>query len=294
MFLRRYFEAYHDIVIAPRDPRTQQWPLMSSPFIPVAIVALYVWFVKYKGPQLMENRKPFDLKWVLIIFNAIQVAINLYIFILGITLAYGFGPYSYRCQPVDYSWSNTAITVAFGSYLYYIVKIVDLLDTIFYVLRKRDRQISFLHVYHHGGMVIIVYAGICYFPGGNSVFLGALNTFVHVVMYSYYLVTAWNPNYKNRLWWKKHLTQMQMIQFLMIIIHTSQLIWEDCGYPRWTIFILLPQNIFMLALFWDFYRSNYLGKRRSSSKDGTQEIEEEKKSQNNNACAVQSKSTKQE
>ena len=31
----------------------------------------------------------------------------------------------------------------------FYTKLVDLLDTIFFVLRKKSNQISFLHVYHH-------------------------------------------------------------------------------------------------------------------------------------------------
>lgn len=42
--------------------------------------------------------------------------------------------------------------------------------------------------------------------------MGALNSFVHVVMYSYYLLTALNPKYKNNLWWKKYITQLQIVR----------------------------------------------------------------------------------
>jgi hypothetical protein len=36
---------------------------------------------------------------------------------------------------------------------------------IFFVLRKKDKQISFLHVYHHASQVIFTWACLKYLPG---------------------------------------------------------------------------------------------------------------------------------
>lgn len=50
-------------------------------------------------------------------------------------------------------------------WLYYIAKLTELLDTVFFVLRKKDRQISFLHMYHHTLMPICAFIGLKYFAG---------------------------------------------------------------------------------------------------------------------------------
>jgi len=42
-------------------------------------------------------------------------------------------------------------------WLYYIAKITELLDTVFFVLRKKQRQISFLHLYHHTLMPVCAF-----------------------------------------------------------------------------------------------------------------------------------------
>lgn len=47
--------------------------------------------------------------------------------------------------------------------------------------------------------------------GGHSTFFGLLNTFVHIVMYSYYLFSALGERYQKFLWWKKYLTALQMV-----------------------------------------------------------------------------------
>lgn len=50
-------------------------------------------------------------------------------------------------------------------WLYYMCKITELLDTVFFVLRKKQNQISFLHLYHHTLMPICGFIGIKYFAG---------------------------------------------------------------------------------------------------------------------------------
>lgn len=59
-----------------------------------------------------------------------------------------------------------------GVYVYFLAKISELLDTVFFVLRKKDRQISFLHMYHHTVMPMISWGATKYYPGGHGTFIG--------------------------------------------------------------------------------------------------------------------------
>jgi elongation of very long chain fatty acids protein 7 len=59
------------------DPRVDGYPLMSSPLPTIAIIALYIYFVKNLGPRLMKDRKPLELKGIITVFNLFQVAANL-------------------------------------------------------------------------------------------------------------------------------------------------------------------------------------------------------------------------
>lgn len=52
---------------------------------------------------------------------------------------------------------------------------------------------------------------IHYFAGGHSTFFGLLNTFVHIIMYTYYMLAAMGPQMQKYLWWKKYLTALQMV-----------------------------------------------------------------------------------
>lgn len=59
-----------------------------------------------------------------------------------------------------------------GVYIYFLAKISELLDTVFFVLRKKERQISFLHMYHHTVMPMISWGATKYYPGGHGTFIG--------------------------------------------------------------------------------------------------------------------------
>jgi hypothetical protein len=37
-------------------------------------------------------------------------------------------------------------------WLFYISKFVELLDTVFFIMRKKFNQVTFLHVFHHGSL----------------------------------------------------------------------------------------------------------------------------------------------
>ncbi|XP_025158806.1 elongation of very long chain fatty acids protein AAEL008004 [Harpegnathos saltator] len=143
-----------------------------------------------------------------------------------------------------------------------MLKVTDLLETFFFVLRKKLSQVNFLHVYHHCGMVILAWVGTKYYPGGHCTFIGVINTLVHSTMYTHYLLSTMKIDTKS---WKKHITQLQILQFVIIAYHTSQLLWTDCGYPRWIALVLLPQQVFMIVLFAEFYYNAYSKKKPASA-----------------------------
>lgn len=42
----------------------------------------------------------------------------------------------------------------------------------------------------------------------------------------------------------------------MAFLHSAQLLYTDCGYPRWSVCFTLPNAIFFYMLFNDFYKVN--------------------------------------
>ncbi|CAG4936663.1 unnamed protein product [Colias eurytheme] len=266
LLIRKLFVGYNFLFDELADARTKEWPLLAKPYLGISMLALYLVFVFKWGPQWMKNRKPFNLERTLIVYNAIQVVACAYLFIAGVRI--WTSKYKWICEPVDPTNSESALAMANLVYYYFLLKIIDLMDTIFFVLRKKFNQVSFLHVYHHTGMVILSWGAATYFPGGHGTMVGVINTFVHVVMYSYYLLTVAFPSVKNSLWWKKYITQLQIIQFFHNVVHMGSIIFvPNCGFPRWTAALFLPQNTFMLILFLDFYIKSYVRKPKAKKEE---------------------------
>lgn len=69
------------------------------------------------------------------------------------------------CEPLDFSDTYDGITAAKLCYCYMMLKMLDLLDTLFFVLRKKANQVSFLHVYHHVAVLAASYFGVSFAPG---------------------------------------------------------------------------------------------------------------------------------
>ncbi|KAJ8954317.1 hypothetical protein NQ318_005904 [Aromia moschata] len=73
------------IITIMKDPRTSDWPLMHSPVPTVIMVLGYLYVILFLGPRMMENRKPFKLREVLIVYNGAQVLYSLFMLYETIT-----------------------------------------------------------------------------------------------------------------------------------------------------------------------------------------------------------------
>lgn len=263
--IKAIVHGYHYLNDEVSDPRTKDWFLIGSPWGCIVILASYLYFVYTLGPRLMETRQPYKFDRLMQIYNAMQIVLNARLLYKALTLAW-LWDYSYICEPVDFSNEPKPVEIAATVWFYFMVKVFDLLDTVFFVLRKKQNQVSFLHVYHHAGMVLGSWGAAKYLPGGHVTFLGLVNAFVHMVMYSHYLATSLKLG---NAWWKKYITQLQLAQFILLLIHFSQLIWtENCDFPAWPAAVFIPQNLFMIVLFSDFYYKTYVKKPRKLEQNG--------------------------
>ena len=244
------------------DPRVKDWPLVQSIWSPVLGVFCYV-SVVLLGPKVMKNRAAFELKLVMFLYNLFAVGLSAYMLIkilVGVTRA----NYSFFCQPVDYSFDNPLeMEIARVLWLHYLSKYFEMLDTFIFILRKKENQISFLHVYHHSSVVFLWWIGARWIPGGTSFIPALINSFVHVIMYTYYGLSSF-ASLRKYLWWKKYLTQLQMFQFCFIIVHSISVITTSCRsiYPPLMPAVLLCYVITLLLLFGKFYLGAYVSPKK--------------------------------
>lgn len=57
--------------------------------------------------------------------------------------------------------------IAKALWWFYFSKLLEFMDTFFFVLRKKNNQISFLHVYHHATMFPLWWIGVKWVAGGQ-------------------------------------------------------------------------------------------------------------------------------
>jgi len=76
-------------------------------------------------------------------------------------------------------------------------------------------------------------------------------------MYSYYLLAALGPQIQPYLWWKKYLTALQMVQFILVMIHAFQLLFIDCNFPKAFVWWIGMHAVMFYFLFRNFYNQTY-------------------------------------
>lgn len=272
-YLAQLSDGYHDLIVNRRDARVDGWFLMSSP-VPITVICVgYVLFAKWLGPRLMRHRPAYGLHKTMLLYNFIQVLASVYMVHKG--WKHGWSRYSLRCQPTDYSTDNEdEVIVLHLCWWYFFNKLVELLDTAFFVLRKKFDQVSNLHVIHHCGMPFFVWWVVKFTGGGHPTLIGLINNFVHAVMYSYYFLAALGPQIHKYLWWKKYLTALQIAQFVIVFIHTAQLFFIECNVPKVMIVVFSFNTVVIFGLFANFYVQAYIKGRRISPNTGVKQDRE--------------------
>ncbi|CAG2169903.1 unnamed protein product [Oppiella nova] len=116
--------------------------------------------------------------------------------------------------------------------VYTYTKYMDLMDTIFFVLRKKESHLTFLHLYHHFMVPILTWLTMKFAPTCPPIAIFALlNTPVHTMMYSYYALSALGPTVHRFLWWKRYITVAQILQFVLFLSYAIISAFLSTGYP---------------------------------------------------------------
>lgn len=252
-------DAWRERLLNRQDPRVIDYPFVETDPRPVcAIILSYLAFVHF-GKKFMKNREAFNVPvWILFIYNVSLVFISAHI-VKDIAIGVYQANYNLICQNLSTSTDEGEMRVVNAMWWYYISKAYELLDTFWMVIRKKNNQISFLHVLHHSTMLCLEWIVFVSIPGGQGWFGAFFNSAVHVVMYAYYALSA-IPSLRKFLWWKKYLTTFQLVQFVALTTHTVNGIVIGCTFPLWAQYLQSAFCIVMFILFMDFFRQEYIKK----------------------------------
>jgi len=254
------------------DPRVRDLPLMN-PLHMVAFLVAYFAIVAALCRHTSTRGSGYRIRWLVIVHNAHLLALSAYMLFELVRQAV-INNYRLWGNPVDRT--EKGLGMARIIYIYYLSKVVEFVDTFIMALKQNYRQITFLHLYHHGSIFFIWWIIAYYAPGGESYFSAALNSFIHVIMYGYYLWSALTPKeetgdgskplgkprWNEPAFYRKYITSMQLYQFcLMLCQATYNVVYPTEGFPSFCAWILFFYMFTMLGLFADFFRKAYLSSK---------------------------------
>ncbi|XP_050515860.1 elongation of very long chain fatty acids protein 1-like isoform X2 [Diabrotica virgifera virgifera] len=242
------------------NPRHDAY-ITASPYFLYGFLFTYIFTIKILGPKLMRYRQPYNIKNLLIGYNFIQILLNTYIVYEAIIVY--FSNSNWIC--IDTTEKNI---LADARKHYYFLKILDCVETVFFILRKKYQQASFLHIYHHTGILCAAFLAFRYDYGDTTWIIGGLNSLTHVFMYVYYLLSAINSRWSKYTTIKKSLTLLQIVQLNVILfsLAITKLIPECYSVPTYSLVIWIFQNVFMINLFVRFYIKSYVNNQKSVGK----------------------------
>jgi len=257
-----------------------QWNYGKTPFshiqVPVIVSITYL-IALYSLQSYMKERKPYILKIPTFLHNVFLTILSLVMFV---GTAYG-ASLKYKSQGF---WAGLVCEqevepirgpLFYWSYIFYLSKFYELIDSFLLVLKKKP--LIFLHVFHHTVMPFVCWAGLegkwCMALWTSAFW----NSMVHVVMYYYYSVSTigYSP------WWKKHLTGLQIYQFVSGVLYTGIYFYyyfkelsftlrpfnfsfqPGCTGDLWAVVFMFAVNCSFLFLFSQFFMGQYLSKSKS-------------------------------
>lgn len=97
-----------------------------------------------------------------------------------------------------------------------------------------------------------------------ALYNASINSFVHVIMYSYYFLSSYKRPRKFLSFVKPIITVIQLVQFILIMGHCIIAVLPGC-FASGIFFHLQIVNLFMLTiLFSHFFIVNYLKKKETN------------------------------
>ncbi|XP_037713714.1 elongation of very long chain fatty acids protein 7 [Drosophila subpulchrella] len=237
-----------------------------DPWYMITVLSLYLYFVTKAGPHFMESRKPYTLKRLILAHNVIQVVSCIYVIKQVLYLTHNEILFFWKCT--DFGSTPERLQGYFSlAYFIFWLKMSELLETVIFVLRKKQSQVTKLHVFHHCSTLTLASLLINLNTNGTAAYFCAfLNSIVHVIMYSYYFVAAVADKSVMQALTpvKKSITVTQMIQFALILAQVpAQLIF--CGMQPVVLFYFSTVIMAMFYGFYDFYTSAYQVAQRGKS-----------------------------
>lgn len=113
-----------------------------------------------------------------------------------------------------YTFCTIIVTFQMFDLIWWLIflKLFDYVETCVFVLRKKQNQVSALHVYHHVSNLIFLWYYLKYILDERATFITLMNCAVHVIMYMYYFIAALSSELQQMISpIKPFVTKLQMV-----------------------------------------------------------------------------------
>ena len=218
-------------------------PQLSCHLVPVLAIAGYMAYPK----QLRIN--PQLLHCCSIVHNGLLVAFSAYTFLSLSHILYTDG----LVFQSNYYFQNPHFDKVI--FWFYLSKYYEFFDT--FLLYLNGKSPIFLQKYHHIGAVVVWH--LCYVYKVDCIWIPSIaNSFVHTIMYSYYLGCLLKINQVRFL--KQYITSMQLTQlffpnFIGLYFYRPPI---ETPFKYGLIQLFVGYVAVLVVLFSQFYWNNYL------------------------------------
>jgi len=218
-------------------------PYILYHFIPFIAIIGYIKYPK----ELRINSNLLNI--ISIIHNGILILFSAWTFISLCNVLYNDG----IVFKSNYYFQNPEFDKII--YYFYLSKYYEFLDT--FLLYLNGKSPIFLQKFHHIGAVCSWH--LLYIYKVDSIWVASIsNSFVHTIMYSYYLGCLLKINQVRRI--KQYITSMQLIQlfipnFICLYFYYPP-VENDFNYNLIIIFVTYVSMLFVLFI--KFYYNNYI------------------------------------
>ncbi len=218
---------------------------MSCHIMPLFAIAGYLAYPK----QLRIN--PYALHALSVMHNAFLIAFSAWAFLSLLQILYNDG---IVFQP-NYYFNNPSFERII--YWFYLSKYYEFFDT--FLLHLNGKTPLFLQKYHHIGAVLNWH--LAYFYKVDCIWLPSLiNSFVHTIMYSYYLGCLLKINQVRFI--KQYITSLQLTQFF--VSYALLYLYKPPIESWFNYFIMIIFAFYafgLIVLFGKFYYDTYICKK---------------------------------
>ncbi|KAI3410930.1 hypothetical protein GPALN_003012 [Globodera pallida] len=227
----------------------------------ITIGVLYYIIIK-SVEWAMRDRKPFDLRNYLSVWNTALAVFSICGTVrigeeaINNLLSEGF---TYTiCHTVN--WRGPG---PFWAFLFFCSKILEFVDTLFIVLRKK--RLMFLHYYHHAAVLVYAAHVGADQAAASSLFM-PMNFFAHSLMYSYYALNS--LGFKMPRWFAMFVTIVQTSQMFCGVAITAVVFklkvfdGARCQQSMGNVYLAIFLYSTFAILFINFFNGAYLRKEK--------------------------------